>query len=132
MVRADGPKSVRVISVIEVKANRGLGIEKDPVRVVTQYWDMKGNLLAERDPDPQLLSDQVIWESERLQNIIENHSKSDRRLMRDKGRNLVAMRKSDITNRDSTFAELTGSLYKMFGDKADAYWKINRSPLMLG
>ena len=37
MVRADGPKSVRVISVIEVKANRGLGIEKDPVRVVTQY-----------------------------------------------------------------------------------------------
>lgn len=53
------------------------------------------------------------------------------RLMQDKGRNLVAMRKSDITNRDSTFAELTGSLYKMFGDKADAYWKINRSPLML-
>lgn len=78
---ADGPKSVRVISVIEVKANRGLGIEKDPVRVVTQYWDMKGNLLAERDPDPQLLSDQVIWESKRLQNIIENHSKNDRNVM---------------------------------------------------
>ena len=36
------------------------------------------------------------------------------RLMNDKGRNLVAMRKSDITNRDSTFAELTGALYKMF------------------
>lgn len=53
------------------------------------------------------------------------------RLMKDRGRNLVAMRKSDITNRDSTFAELTGSLYKMFGDKAEAYWKINRSPLML-
>lgn len=53
------------------------------------------------------------------------------RLMNDKGRNLVAMRKSDITNRDSTFAELTGSLYKMFGDRAEAYWKINRSPLML-
>ena len=51
------------------------------------------------------------------------------RLMNDKGRNLVAMRKSDITNRDSTFAELTGALYKMFGDKAEAYWKIN--PLML-
>lgn len=51
--------------------------------------------------------------------------------MNDKGRNLVAMRKSDITNRDSTFAELTGALYKMFGDKAEAYWKINRSPLML-
>ena len=53
------------------------------------------------------------------------------RLMNDKGRNLVAMRKSDITNRDSTFAELTGALYRMFGDKAEAYWKINRSPLML-
>lgn len=53
------------------------------------------------------------------------------RLMQDKGRNLVAMRKSDITNRDSTFAELTGALYKMFGDKAEVYWKITRSPLML-
>lgn len=81
MVRANGPESVRVISVIEVKAKRGLGIEKDPVRVVTQYWDMNGNLLAERDPDPQLLSDQVIWESKRLQNIIENHSKNDRNVM---------------------------------------------------
>lgn len=53
------------------------------------------------------------------------------RLMKDKGRNLVAMRKSDITNRDSTFAELTGALYKMFGEKYEAYWKINRSPLGL-
>ena len=53
------------------------------------------------------------------------------RLMQDKGRNLVAMRKSDITNRDSTFAELTGAIYRMFGDKADQYWKINASPLQL-
>ena len=53
------------------------------------------------------------------------------RLMQDKGRNLVAMRKSDITNRDSTFAELTGAVYRMFGDKTDLYWKINRSPQML-
>jgi phage terminase large subunit len=53
------------------------------------------------------------------------------RLMRDKGRNLVAMRKSDITNRDSTFAELTGALYRMFGDKAEQYWQINKSPLKL-
>lgn len=53
------------------------------------------------------------------------------RLMKDKGRNLVAMRKSDITNRDSTFAELTGALYRMFGDKYDRYWKVNLSPLML-
>ncbi len=53
------------------------------------------------------------------------------RLMQDKGRNLVAMRKSDITNRDSTFAELTGAVYRMFGNSAERYWRINRSPLQL-
>ena len=53
------------------------------------------------------------------------------RLMQDKGRNLVAMRKSDISNRDSTFAELTGSLYRMFGDKYEQYWHINKSPMSL-
>ena len=53
------------------------------------------------------------------------------RLMSDKGRNLVALRKSDITNRDSTFAELTGAIYRMFGDKAERYWRINTSPLQL-
>jgi len=53
------------------------------------------------------------------------------RLMQDKGRNLVAMRKSDITNRDSTFAELTGAIYKMFGNSAERYWKIKQSPLQL-
>ena len=53
------------------------------------------------------------------------------RLMNDKGRNLVCIRKSDITNRDSTFAELTGAIYRMFGDRADQYWQINMSPLKL-
>lgn len=53
------------------------------------------------------------------------------RLMRDKGRNLVCIRKSDITNRDSTFAELTGAIYRMFGDKAERYWRITQSPLKL-
>ena len=53
------------------------------------------------------------------------------RLMSDKGRNLVALRKSDITNRDSTFAELTGAIYRMFGDRAEQYWQINMSPLKL-
>lgn len=51
--------------------------------------------------------------------------------MRDKGRNLVCIRKSDITNRDSTFAELTGAIYRMFGERADQYWTMNMSPLKL-
>lgn len=41
--------SARVISVIETKAVRGEGNEDDPCRVVTQYWDFEGNLLAEND-----------------------------------------------------------------------------------
>lgn len=53
------------------------------------------------------------------------------RLMQDKGRNLVCIRKSDITNRDSTYAELTGAVYKMFGEKYTRYWNIKQSPLQL-
>ena len=51
--------------------------------------------------------------------------------MQDKGRNLVCIRKSDITNRDSTYAELTGAIYRMFGDKAKRYWNIKQSSLQL-
>ena len=53
------------------------------------------------------------------------------RLMRDRGRNLVCIRKSDVTHRDSTFAELTGAIYRMFGERAEAYWRINTSPLQI-
>ena len=53
------------------------------------------------------------------------------RLMNDKGRNLVCVRKVDISNRDSTYAELTGAIYRMFGDKAEKYWQMNVSPLMI-
>lgn len=53
------------------------------------------------------------------------------RLMQDIGRNLVCIRKSDITNRDSTYAELTGAAYRMFGDQIDRYWNIKQSPLQL-
>ena len=49
------------------------------------------------------------------------------RLFSEKGRNLVAMRKSFITNRDSTFAELTGAISRIFGEAAEKYWKINYS-----
>ena len=43
----------------------------------------------------------------------------------------MCIRKSDITNRDSTYAELTGAIYRMFGEKAETYWQIRQSPLMI-
>lgn len=49
MMRANGTKSAKVIQVIETVAVRGFGTEKDPAREVTQYWDLEGNFLAERD-----------------------------------------------------------------------------------
>lgn len=49
MVRADGTKSAKMILVIETVSKRGLGTEKDPVRDVTQYWDLTGKFLAEMD-----------------------------------------------------------------------------------
>ncbi len=51
--RVEGPRgtdSARVISVIETQALRGIGTEKDKCRMVIQYWDFDGNLLAENDP----------------------------------------------------------------------------------
>ena len=49
MDRPDGTERAKVIQVIETKAKRGLGTEKDPVRDVVQYWDLEGNFLAEMD-----------------------------------------------------------------------------------
>ncbi|GAC42780.1 membrane carboxypeptidase [Paenibacillus popilliae ATCC 14706] len=47
--RLKGTFSARVVHVLETKALRGRGTEKDPFRVVTQYWDLDGNLLAESE-----------------------------------------------------------------------------------
>ena len=76
MERLDGPNSVKVISVIEVKTKRGFGIKGDPVREITQYWDTEGNFLAERDDEPQMLCEQTQWESERLKTIVEDYVKN--------------------------------------------------------
>ena len=41
---------VKVVEVIQVTCVRGVGTEEDPVRIVHQYWDLKGGkLLAEYD-----------------------------------------------------------------------------------
>ena len=53
------------------------------------------------------------------------------RLMKDKGRNLLCVRKSDVTNRDSTFAELQGAIFRMFGENYKKYWYINSSNMIL-
>lgn len=45
-----GTDEARVIQVIETKALRGAGTPDDLVRVVTQYWSLDGELLAESDP----------------------------------------------------------------------------------
>lgn len=78
MRRLNGPNSVKVVSVIEVKAKKGLGIKGDPVREITQYWDMDGNFLAEKDSDAQFISDQIVWESKRLKSIVENYLKNQK------------------------------------------------------
>lgn len=46
------PRSARVIKVIETVALRGLGVTGNVLRLVTQYWDLDGELLAENDPCP--------------------------------------------------------------------------------
>ena len=51
LVRPNGVKEAKVIQVIETKAMRGFGTEKDPVREVTQYWDLDGTFLAELDTE---------------------------------------------------------------------------------
>ena len=53
------------------------------------------------------------------------------RLMHDKGRNLLCVRKVDVTNRDSTFAELQSAVFKMFGDRYSDYWYINESAMKM-
>lgn len=40
----------KVIQVIETEITRGKGVEGDPLRGVTQYWSLEGDLLAEADP----------------------------------------------------------------------------------
>lgn len=49
MVRAEGTKAAKIISVIETKALRGSGTKEDPAREITQYWDLNGHFLAEID-----------------------------------------------------------------------------------
>ena len=48
-----------------------------------------------------------------------------------KGANLLCVRKTDTTNKDSTFAELKSAIYKIHGDSYMHYWKIRENPMEL-
>lgn len=50
MARPRGTDSAQVIQVIKTESMRGEGTQEDLCRIVTQYWDFDGNLLAENDP----------------------------------------------------------------------------------
>ena len=42
-------RRARVIEVIEVKTARGKGTDKDPMRIIAEYWSKDGKLLAVND-----------------------------------------------------------------------------------
>lgn len=48
-VRPRGTDKAEVIQVIKTESIIGRGIPKDPVRLIYQYWDFEGNLLAKND-----------------------------------------------------------------------------------
>jgi hypothetical protein len=55
MSAAAGTWGARVIKVIETGLDlRGEGTSASPVRRVTQYWTLEGELLAEVDPSPEV------------------------------------------------------------------------------
>lgn len=93
---------------LTIKANR---IFKDPDQSQKRYIVMKGSAGSGKSVDT-------------AQHYI-------LRLMSDPGRNLLCVRKSDVTNRDSTFAELQGAIFRMFREQYKKYWYINSSDMRL-
>jgi len=51
--------------------------------------------------------------------------------VRYKGANLLVVRKVDATNRYSTYAELRGAIFRIYGERWQQYWRIIQSPLEL-
>jgi len=57
--RPRGTDEAKVIQVIQTKSILGSGnTNEDPVRLIYQYWDFDGNLLAEHDT----LRDSILFE----------------------------------------------------------------------
>ena len=49
--RRQGCKSARIVHVIAVETVVGKGTERDPNRIITEYWSTEGKLLAVSDPE---------------------------------------------------------------------------------
>lgn len=47
--RPRGTDGAKVIKVIQTQGLIGRGTKEDPARIIYQYWDFKGNLLAYKD-----------------------------------------------------------------------------------
>lgn len=57
MVRPRGTDKAEVIKVIKTKSLLGYGTQEDPVRLIYQYWDLNGNLLASHDTLDEAIDD---------------------------------------------------------------------------
>lgn len=44
------------------------------------------------------------------------------------GANLLCVRKVNETNRNSTYAELTGAINRIYGERAEEFWEMRQSP----
>lgn len=47
------------------------------------------------------------------------------------GANMLCVRKVNETNRNSTYAELTGAINRIYGERAEEFWEMRQSPLSL-
>lgn len=47
--RPRGTDKAKVLKVIRTESIIGRGTKEDPVRLIYQYWDFKGRLLAQND-----------------------------------------------------------------------------------
>jgi len=43
--------SAKIIQVIEIRTCRGRGIEGSPIRIITEYWTVDGEFLADDDTE---------------------------------------------------------------------------------
>ncbi|WP_127580865.1 PBSX family phage terminase large subunit [Paenibacillus koleovorans] len=47
------------------------------------------------------------------------------------GANLLCVRKVNETNRNSTYSELVGAINRIYGQRADEFWEVLKSPLLI-